>query len=333
MNFNNIAVIGTGAFGTTIAYLLAINGRNVKIWGREQKIINDINTKKSNPDYLPGIELPYNLEATNNAKEISEYELIINAIPSQFIRPAIEQYKFDFEGKYILNASKGIEKHSLMPISGIFNDISSTDELHYGVLTGPSHAEEVSRKVPTTVVIASVNQLYAEELQSIFSNSFFRVYSSNDVIGCELGGALKNIIAIAAGIIDGLNFGDNTKAALITRGLAEMTRLGENLGADPKTFMGLSGMGDLIVTCNSKHSRNRAVGELIAKGMALNEILENTNTIAEGVYTAESALKLGKNNNIEMPITEQINKILFQNVNPKDAIEELMTRKYKDELL
>lgn len=332
MEFKKIAVIGAGAWGTAIAQLLSWNGYEVILWAREEKIAGNINSNHSNEEYLPCISLSESISATNEPSDITGVDLVINAIPSQFIRPAIKEYSFPLDGKYILNLSKGIELNTLMRISEIFKELCGTDSSKFAVISGPSHAEEVVRKFPTTVVSASGNIEFAHAVQRVFSNEFFRVYTSPDVIGSELGGSLKNIIAIAAGIIDGISFGDNTKAALITRGLAEIERLGTGMGAYKETFSGLSGLGDLIVTCNSRFSRNRAVGELVGKGMKLDEILQQTNSIAEGVYTTESAYLLGKSLNIELPITEQVKNILFDNIDPRSAIVELMTRKYKAEL-
>jgi glycerol-3-phosphate dehydrogenase (NAD(P)+) len=258
-------------------------------------------------------------------------DLYILAVPTQYIRPVFTQYRFPIKEKILVNLSKGIEKNSLMRVSQILNDVSGINGKQYVVLTGPSHAEEVSRKTPTTIVAASDVIENARLIQDIFTNSYFRVYTSDDVIGCEIGGALKNVIAIAAGIIDGLGIGDNTKAALITRGLAGMTRLGVTLGANPITFSGLSGLGDLIVTCNSKHSRNRYVGEQIGKGRLLKEILSDMKMVAEGVETTASTNQLSEKHQVELPITAQVYKILFEDVAPLKAIANLMTRETKHE--
>lgn len=332
LNLNKIAILGSGAWGTAISQLLASNGNEITLWTREAETADEINRSHTNAIYLPDVELSKKIRATTDAQDLTDYSLIINAIPSQFIRTAFAEYHFPIEGKFILNLSKGIERKTLLRVSQIFAELYSTDSSKFAVLSGPSHAEEVVREFPTTVVVASSNTEYAKKIQELFSNELFRVYTSPDVVGIEIGGSLKNIIAIAAGIIDGLKFGDNTKAALMTRGLAEIERLGVKLGAYRESFSGLSGLGDLIVTCNSKLSRNRSVGEQIGKGMSLSEILEQTNTVAEGVYTTESAYLLGKSLDVELPITEQVMNILYHDLAPRDAIIELMTRKFKSEL-
>lgn len=327
----NVVVIGAGGWGTTLATVLANNKFNVKIWGYEQEVVDEINNRHKNSTYLEGVQLPKNIEATSDTTITENADFVVNAIPTQYIRKTLERFNFVLKDKIIVNGAKGIENKTLMCVSKIFEDVAGIDPEHYVVLSGPSHAEEVARKMPTTVVAASKNRSYSQKIQESFSNNYFRVYSSDDIIGCELGGALKNIIAIAAGIIDGLELGDNTKAALITRGLAEMSRLGIELGADALTFSGLSGLGDLIVTCDSRHSRNRSVGEKIGKGMTLDEILKQMKMVAEGVNTTISAVELGKKSGIEMPIAEQVHNILFENMSPRQAINELMNRKFKSE--
>lgn len=326
-----IGIIGAGGWGTTVAKLLSENNHKIIIWTHEIDVVQGLNNSNTNTKYLPGIILDKNIKATNGPNDLKRCDLYILAIPTQFIRPIFNKYKFPIKDKILVNLSKGIEKNSLMRVSQILNDVTGINGKQYVVLTGPSHAEEVSRKTPTTVVAASDVIENARLIQDIFTNSYFRVYSSDDVIGCEIGGALKNVIAIAAGIIDGLGIGDNTKAALLTRGLAGMTRLGVTLGANPITFSGLSGLGDLIVTCNSKHSRNRFVGEQIGKGRLLKEILKDMNMVAEGVETTISANQLSEKHQVELPITSQVYKILFEDVNPLKAIANLMTRETKHE--
>ncbi|MCX7735272.1 MAG: NAD(P)H-dependent glycerol-3-phosphate dehydrogenase [Candidatus Kapabacteria bacterium] len=326
-----ISVIGAGGWGTALAKLLIENGHNVILWSFESEVADEINSKHSNSNYLKNITLPSELYATTNLNEVLNNDLLLLAIPTQFIVDTISKADTDLNKKIIVNVAKGIEKNSLKRISEILKDNFNVQPDSYVIMTGPSHAEEVARKIPTTVVAASENYLTAKEIQSIFSNSYFRVYSSDDVIGCELGGAVKNVIAIAAGIIDGLGLGDNTKAALITRGLAEMSRLGIALGANAQTFSGLSGLGDLIVTCNSRFSRNRYVGEQIGRGKSFEEVVSEMKMIAEGVFTTQSAYDLGMKHGVELPIVEQVHKILFENVKPSDAINDLMTRKTKRE--
>ncbi len=327
----NIGVIGGGGWGTSISCLLINNNFNVKIWAYEKVITDEINKNKTNSVYLPDIILPDSLIASNDLNEFADFDLLIFAIPTQFIRRICSKIEFPIKNKRIVNLAKGIEQKTLYRVSEIMNDTLKLEPDNYAILTGPSHAEEVARKVPTTVVTASENPLFAKQVQSVFSNHYFRVYTSDDVIGCEIGGALKNVIAIASGIIDGLQLGDNTKAALITRGLAEITRLGVAIGANSLTFSGLSGLGDLIVTCNSKFSRNRMVGELIGRGKTLDEIIKETKMIAEGISTTESAYELSKKHGVEMPITEKIYQIFNNHISPSQAIIELMTRQSKRE--
>lgn len=327
-----VAVLGTGGWGTALANLLSEKGINVALWSHNQATADEINSQHSNSSYLAGVNLNVNLTATANPEIIADSDIIINAIPTQFISRTLDSFRINLSGKMIINGSKGVEKGSLLRISEIFYKHFGVSSDNYAIVTGPSHAEEVARKFPTTVVAASENYDLTKMAQQLLSTDSFRVYSSDDVIGCEIGGSLKNVIAIAAGIIDGLELGDNTKAALITRGLAEISRLGIALGARPLTFSGLSGLGDLFVTCNSKHSRNRRAGELIGKGKTIDEISTGTKMIAEGIGTTESAWNLARKHDVELPITEQIYKIIFESKAPLEAINELMTRSSKKEI-
>ncbi|ROL58878.1 NAD(P)H-dependent glycerol-3-phosphate dehydrogenase [Bacteroidetes/Chlorobi group bacterium ChocPot_Mid] len=327
-----IGIIGAGGWGTSVAKVLSENSHKVILWSHEKDVVEEINKSHTNSKYLPGVLLlNSHIKASYNVSDLRFCDFYVLAVPTQHIREVFELYKFHLKDKIIVNLSKGIEKNTLMRVSQILRDVAGVSEQHYVVLTGPSHAEEVSRCTPTTIVAASEVIENARQIQNIFSNKYFRVYTSEDVIGCEIGGALKNVIAIAAGIIDGLGIGDNTKAALITRGLAGMGRLGVALGANHKTFFGLSGLGDLVVTCNSKHSRNRYVGEQIGKGRKLKEILSEMKMIAEGVETTISAYQLSQKHQVELPITEQVHRILFDDVNPLEAIANLMTRETKHE--
>lgn len=326
-----IVVLGAGGWGTTLATLLVKNNQNAILWTHEPEVAEEISSYNSNSVYLSGVELPEKLIATTENKFVNDADIVVNTIPTQYIRKTLTNHNFNLKNKLIVNGSKGIENNSLMRISEIFESSGKIDLNNYVILTGPSHAEEVSREMPTTVVAASKKKRHTKLIQNIFSNFFFRVYRSKDVIGSELGGALKNVIAIAAGIIDGLGYGDNTKAALITRGLTEMSRLGSALGASPLTFSGLSGLGDLIVTCDSLHSRNRSVGERIGKGQSIDEILKSMKMVAEGINTTESAVQLGISNKVEMPIAEQMYEILFNHSNPNESINELMNRDFKKE--
>ena len=331
MEINDVKLgfIGAGNWGTALAYLA--HKANPIMWSYEKEVEEDININNINSKFFPGVDLPKSIKATSDPALINDCNVIVVATPSQYIRHVIEYNKFDLKDKIVINVSKGIEKHSLMRISEVLKEVSGVDEEHYVVMTGPSIAEEVPSGTPTTILAASRNHEASILAQQIFTTSSFRVYSSDDVIGAELGGSLKNVMALAAGILDGLGFGENTKAALMTRGLAEMSRLGVTLGASALTFSGLSGLGDLIVTCNSKHSRNRHVGEEIGKGRKLPEILNEMVMVAEGVNTTDSAFHLGAKHLVEMPIVEQMYKILFENIEPIIAIRELMTRQSKRE--
>lgn len=325
-----IGIIGIGAWATALSILLFENGYDIVVWSQEVDVLENIKRKSENEKYLPNVKIPLGITYTEQIEVLNDCELLIQGIPTQFVRNVVENYKLELKGKKIVNVAKGIERGSLKRVSEILSDfgIESKD---YSVLTGPSHAEEVALKVPTAVVVASESNNLSHMVQKIFSNKYFRVYTSNDVVGCELGGALKNVIAIAAGIVDGLHLGDNSKAALITRGLAEITRLGVAMGANPLTFSGLSGLGDLIVTCNSKFSRNRFVGEQIAKGKNLSEILSGMYAIAEGVDTTVSAYQLSLKYQVELPITKKVYEILFKGLNPKEALMNLMLRETKPE--
>jgi glycerol-3-phosphate dehydrogenase (NAD(P)+) len=326
-----IGVIGAGGWGTALSIILANNGHNVHIWAYESEVSSEINNNKTNNTYLKGVQLHDSIRSSNNLDDLSEEDLYVIAIPTQHIRSVLVRSGKLLQNKNVVNVAKGIERVTLLRISQLVKDICGVDEKNYSVLTGPSHAEEASRQKPTTIVAASANIELTKLVQNAFSNQSFRVYSSTDVIGCEIGGALKNVIAIAAGMIDGLGLGDNTKAAVITRGLAELSRLGVAIGANPLTFSGLSGLGDLYVTCSSRLSRNRYVGEQIGLGRKLHDIIDEMKMVAEGVSTAESAHQLSLRYNVELPITEHINNILFHGEEPLDAIRELMTRQSKGE--
>ena len=328
---SEIAVIGSGGWGTALAMLLSENGYRVKLWTRDQDVADEINLNRINSKFLGGVSIPDNIIATNDISDFKDAPVIVNAIPTQYIRESVIQFNLPLHDKYIINGSKGIETQSLKRISQVFSEIGGVKKNQYCIISGPSHAEEVARKMPTTVVAASTNPELAKFTQNIFMTPNFRVYTSSDVVGCELGGSLKNIIAIAGGIIDGLGLGDNTKAALITRGLAEITRLGLELGSKKITFSGLSGLGDLIVTANSKYSRNRLVGEMIGKGKKLPEIQAQMEMVAEGVATTKSAFQICQKLNVPMPIIEEMHKILFEDKDPRLAISELMLRESKKE--
>ncbi len=329
-----ISVLGAGGWGTTLAILLYHNGHEVTLWEYKHQYAKVLDKTRENNIYLPGIKIPSEIKITHSLEEsCSNKHFIILAIPTQFIRKVLVQIKdFNFKNTTFVNVAKGIEKDTLKTVSQIIlEEIKKISPSQIGVLSGPSHAEEVSRKIPTAVVAASSDAETAKEIQSTFITSYFRVYSSTDILGVEYGGALKNVIAIGAGIVDGAKFGDNTKAAIMTRGIAEISRLGIALGAKPETFSGLSGMGDLIVTCMSKYSRNRFVGEQIGMGKKLKDVLKNMKMVAEGVETSKAVHQLSIKHNIETPICTAVYRILYEDLDPIKVTYELMTRDMKAE--
>ena len=329
-----ISVLGAGGWGTTLAILLHYNGHNVTLWEYKKSYAKALLKKRINDDYLPGIKIPKEIFITSDIDESTDDKnLIVLAVPSQFLRNVVNKIHYNkIDDVILVSVSKGIEKNSLMTMSQMLKDVfPQLNENQVGVISGPSHAEEVSQRIPTAVVAASTDLDTAKTIQTAFMTSYFRVYASTDILGVELGGAFKNIIAIGAGIIDGAGFGDNTKAAIMTRGVAEISRLGLAMGARPETFAGLSGMGDLIVTCMSKHSRNRYVGEQIGKGKKLKQILKSMDQVAEGVETTRSAKQLSEEKKIETPITNEVYKILYQDKDPVKATTDLMTRDMKSE--
>ncbi|MDX9923136.1 MAG: NAD(P)H-dependent glycerol-3-phosphate dehydrogenase [Ignavibacteriaceae bacterium] len=330
-----ISVLGAGGWGTTLAILLHNNGHNVDIWEYKRSYAKSMHKARENKLYLPGVFIPKEINITHDLEEATHNRhIIVIAVPTQFIRSVMHDLrKYDFRNTTFISVSKGIEKHTLMTVSNIIKDeLPGISSSNIGVLSGPSHAEEVSKKIPTAVVSASEDLETAKMIQAAFMNSYFRVYHSDDILGVEYGGALKNVIAIGAGIVDGAGFGDNTKAAIMTRGIAEISRLGISLGAKPETFSGLSGMGDLIVTCMSKHSRNRFVGEQIGKGKKLKQVIESMNMVAEGVETCKSVYELTTEHNILAPICHGVYEILFEEKDPIKSTYELMTRDMKSEL-
>lgn len=331
-----IAILGAGGWGTTLSILLYYNGHDVTLWEYKKSYAKILDKSRINHLYLPGIKIPQEIKISNNLQETcSDKNIIVIAIPSQHIRDVIKKLDFHFiKNSILLSVAKGIEKNTLFTVSQIILDLfPKINKSQISVLSGPSHAEEVVKRIPTAVVAASKDLETAKTVQATFMNSYFRVYSSDDLIGVELGGAFKNVIAIGAGIIDGAGFGDNTKAAIMTRGVAEITRLGLAMGAKPETFAGLSGMGDLIVTCMSKHSRNRYVGEQIGKGMKLKDVLMKMTMVAEGVETTRSVVRLSEKMKIETPIANEVYKILFEDKDPIKATNDLMTRNMKIESL
>ncbi len=323
-----IGIIGAGAWGTALACVAADAGHDVCIWAREQRVVDAISRTHANPEFLPGSAIPEEIRATADMEQLAGSELIINATPTQYVRATIRDNVV--AGSILVNVAKGIEVGTTRRVSEIMQDVAPSMAA-YVVLSGPSHAEEVVRRMPTTVVAASADVAVAQQVQAMLTTPDFRVYASDDVVGVEICGSLKNVIAIAAGIVDGLGLGDNTKAALMTRGLAEIARLGVALGAEQSTFYGLAGLGDLYVTCASKHSRNRSVGEQIGKGVTLDAILDTMSAVAEGVPTTTAALELAASVGIELPITQKVASILFHGEDPRTSIRELMLRPAKSE--
>jgi glycerol-3-phosphate dehydrogenase (NAD(P)+) len=329
-----VSVLGGGSWGTALAIILSNNGHDVTLWEYNKQYVKDLKKHFENKVFLPGIKIPTEIEITHSLKDAStDRHMIVIAIPTQFIRSVLKQIKkISFKNTTFVSVSKGIEKDTLLTVNHIIMEELKIPEDSIGVLSGPSHAEEVSRKIPTAVVAASSSIETAREIQTAFANSYFRVYSSTDIVGVELGGALKNVIAVGAGIIDGAQFGDNTKAAIMTRGIAEISRLGVELGARPETFSGLSGMGDLIVTCMSRHSRNRYVGEQIGMGKKLPEVLKSMKMVAEGVETCKSVHQLAAKHHIDVPIANAVYNILFNEKDPVKVTNDLMSRGMKIEL-
>ena len=325
-----ISVIGAGSWGTTLANLLAEKEYNVTLWSFEENIVQEINLSHINSTYLPGVSLSSNIEMTSNLKEaISKARYILNVVPTQFTRSVFKgAARFISEDAVIINASKGIEHGTLLTVSSILKEVTGRQ---VAGLSGPSFAKEVVKKLPTAVTLATYSPDLGLHLQEIFNTGYFRVYTHSDILGVELGGALKNVIAIASGISDGLGLGHNARAALITRGLAEIVRLGTAMGADPKTFSGLSGLGDLVLTCTGPLSRNYTVGINLGKGMTLRDILSSTKSVAEGVATALSAFELSRKYNVEMPIIEQVYQVIYKDKSPAEAVRLLMNRALKSE--
>ena len=330
-----IAVIGAGSWGTTLADLLAKKGFKVDLWVREEEVYQQIRDKRENKVFLPGIRLSEEINPVISFEEaLSKKDLVVVAIPSHVLRDVLRQMRpYIKEEIPFVFATKGIENDTLMLVSEVVEDVLSWNiSKYFACIAGPSFAKEVAREFPTAVTIACKDLKLGRRLQELFFTEYLRVYLINDIIGAQLGGALKNVIAIAAGASDGLNFGNNARAALITRGLAEIMRLGVAMGADPRTFFGLAGMGDLVLTCTGDLSRNRTVGFKIGKGMKLKDIIEGMKMVAEGIKTAKAGYALSKKMGVEMPITEQVYQILYEGKDPKDAVKELMTRKLRMEI-
>ncbi|MBI5585075.1 MAG: NAD(P)-dependent glycerol-3-phosphate dehydrogenase [Deltaproteobacteria bacterium] len=332
-----VGVIGAGSWGTTLARVLAGNGFPVQLWCFEEETAGQIRVDRENRNYLPGVRLPATIEpVTVLSKALQQKELLLLAVPSHVFRDILNQILPHLsrikKGCLWISATKGIENDSLLTMTGILREtLEAVYHPYIGALSGPSFAKEVARELPTAVALGAGTLEAAERAQKMFANSYFRVYTNPDLAGIELGGALKNVIALAAGISDGLGLGHNSRAALITRGLAEISRLGVKLGARPATFFGLAGIGDLVLTCTGDLSRNRTVGLRLGKGEKLNEILSALKTVAEGVKTTRAAYQLALREQLEMPIITQVYGLLYENQNPRRAVRDLMTRDLKAE--
>jgi glycerol-3-phosphate dehydrogenase (NAD(P)+) len=330
-----IAVLGAGGWGIAISTLLNDNGHKVTLWEFDSEEMKRLYIQREHKQKLPGVIIPDGVEITNQLHSaVSSADILALALPSHTVRGVAKKISMlDLKDPVVVNLSKGIENDTLLRMSEVLKQ-----ELPYSLhdkittLSGPSHAEEVARRIPTTVVVAGFKEEVAKKVQQVFMTPYFRVYTNSDLIGVELGGSLKNVIAIASGIGDGMGLGDNSKGALLSRGLAEIIRLGEKLGAKRETFAGLSGLGDLVTTCISKYSRNRFVGEQIGKGKTLKEVESEMIMVAEGIKTTRSAYQLSLKHQVEMPITQQVYQVLFENKKPREAITELMTRDPKSEI-
>lgn len=321
-----IGVIGAGSWGTALSLVLAKNGKQVTLWSIMEQEIAMLKEKHEHTEKLPGVILPKNVSFTTDLKETIEgSEMLVLAVPSVFTRSTAKSMApFVKEGQIIVCVAKGIEEDTLMTLTDIVaEEIPACDA---AVMCGPSHAEEVGTGLPTTVVAGAKTKATAEKIQDAFMNEVFRVYTSPDVLGMELGGALKNVIALAAGMADGLGYGDNTKAALITRGITEISRLAMKMGARSETIFGLTGIGDLIVTCESRHSRNRKAGMLMGQGLTMEEATKEVKMVVEGIYSAKAALALARRYEVELPIIQEVNRVLFENKPAKEAVSDLMLR-------
>jgi len=330
----NISVIGDGGWGTTLAVHLAKKNYSLKLWGPFPAYVRRVGKNRYNTKFLPGIHLPRNITLTESLSEaIREADLIVFAIPSKYantVLKKIKKTKADLSGKILLSVTKGIDTTKLLRMSETVKK-ELGDTLAIAVLSGPTIAMEVAKGIPSTAVVAARNLKIAKQIQAIFNSESFRIYTNTDVIGVELGGSIKNIIAIACGVCDGLGFGSNTKAAILTRGLAEMARLGGALGAKQKTFSGLTGLGDLVTTCVSPRSRNRSVGEQLGRGRSVRTITSHMEMVAEGIETVKAAYKLSQKHNISMPITTEVYNIIYRKKKPSQAVSDLMKRRIKSE--
>ena len=330
-----IGVVGAGSWGIALTYVLTNNGHDVTVWSRSRESVKKLSSYHGNEDKLPGVKLPDSVKYTNSIEEtVSGAEIIVTVVPSAHLRETIKLIapyisEEDKAEKIFVNCSKGIEEDTLMLMSDVILD--EINGARVCVLSGPSHAEEVGKGLPTTIVVGAFDRDTANYVQNIFMNENFRVYTSPDMLGIEIGAATKNVIALAAGIADGCGLGDNAKAALITRGIAEISRLGIAMGGKMETFAGLSGIGDLVVTCASMHSRNRRAGMLIGQGKSYQEAMDEVKMVVEGVYSAKASLKLSEKYDVDMPIVRTVNEVLFNNKSVKDGVIELMIREKRSE--
>lgn len=332
---DKIAILGAGSWGTAQAILLSYNTRQIALWGRLEDGLEQMEKERENKKFLPGVILPENIMLFSNlAAAIEGAELIVLAVPSQALRQVLNKLAPILKtGVILVNTAKGLEIETGMRMSQVTQDVLGTDIInYYAVLSGPSHAEEVARGIPTVVTVASYNRNTAFAVQDVYMSPVFRVYTNPDVAGVELGGALKNIVALATGMVDGLGFGDNTRAALMTRGLTEITRMGAAMGGDYRTFSGLSGMGDLVVTCSSKYSRNRYAGELIGKGYTLKEAMQKIGMAVEGVHTVKVVNSVAEKIGVEMPISKACYSILYDGRSARETVDMLMQRRRKHEI-
>lgn len=327
----NIGIIGAGSWGTALAWLLSNNGSRVTVWSVIEEEIQMLKEGREQKDKLPGVILPADMEFTTDlASAVDGKDMLVLAVPSPYTRStAAKMAPYVKSGQKIINVAKGIEESTLMTLSEIIEE--EIPQAETAVLSGPSHAEEVGKGIPTTIVVGAKNRQTAEFLQNLFMSPVFRVYISSDVMGIEIGAALKNVVALAAGMADGLGYGDNTKAALITRGIAEIARLGVKMGGAIESFTGLTGIGDLIVTCASVHSRNRKAGYLMGQGRSMQEAMDEVQMVVEGVYSAKAAVKLGKKYEVSLPIIDKVSEVLFEGKDPREAVNELMLRDSKAE--
>ena len=328
----NVGIMGAGSWGTALALLLHSNGHRVTVWSISEEEVKMLSEEREHKSKLPGVKIPDDMIFTcDMGKAVKDKDFLVLAVPSPFTRNTARSMKeYVAEGQIIVDVAKGIEESTLMTLSQqIEQEIPQAD---VAVLSGPSHAEEVGRGLPTAVVIGAKTEKTAEYLQKMFMNKVFRVYVSPDRLGMELGGSLKNVIALAAGIADGMGYGDNTKAALITRGIAEIAKLGVKMGGAVESFTGLTGIGDLIVTCASVHSRNRKAGYLMGQGKSMQEAMDEVQMVVEGVYSTKAAVKLGKKYDVALPIVNKVNEVLFEGKDPREAVDELMLRDSKAEL-